>query len=106
MSFSFIQLQFFLNKFFCQRKFSIPTIVWKVAGFCRQDIYVMYPLFLCFPQRVLPENALFFKTLPYTMSKPQSEATVACAPYIRASAMFLLVYQEITNCGNKVALME
>jgi hypothetical protein len=100
---SFIQLKFFLNKCSCQREFSIPTVVWKVNGCCRQDIYVRYQIFIYFPQSVFSENTLFFKTLPYIMSESQSEATVACAPYIRASAMFLLVcvgnYKLRQQCG-------
>lgn len=64
---SFIQLQFFLNQLSCQRKVSLPTLVWKVIGHCRQDVHI------------------------YIISEPRSDATLISAPYIRASTMFLLV---------------
>ena len=44
---SFMQLQYFLNKFSYQREFSLPTVVCKVTGHCRQDTYVCVCVCVC-----------------------------------------------------------
>jgi len=88
---SFVQLQFDLNKFSCQRE--LIYLLWSgkylvIAG----KIYMQgIHFFPTFHTHYYLKFIIFQDILPYIISEPQVDATVASASYIRASAIFLLV---------------